>query len=293
MGTTLDIMAIMRRLPHRYPFLLIDRIITIVPGESIVALKNVTMNEPHFTGHFPGNPVMPGVLQVEAMAQVGGIFALTGALALAGIWVTTRIVPPEPRGGDDPARQVQPGALGKVLRNADQLRLNFGIFSLHVVQIAIFVVVPVALVRYGGIALSDHWKVYLPVVIGSFVLMAPLLLHAERRGVFVHGADEAPSQRLDRRAALGRALDDLVVDVGDIAHVGDAQAARAQPALHHVENHEHAGVAEVAVVVHRHAADVHAHFARANRHEVLLGPRERVVDPEHPGVGRGRGAALL
>ena len=113
---------------------------------------------------------------------LGGIFALTGALALAGIWVTTRIVPPELRGGDDPARQVQPGALGKVLRNADQLRLNFGIFSLHVVQIAIFVVVPVALVRYGGIALSDHWKVYLPVVIGSFVLMAPLLLHAERRG---------------------------------------------------------------------------------------------------------------
>jgi len=75
MGTTLDIMAIMRRLPHRYPFLLIDRIITIVPGESIVALKNVTMNEPFFQGHFPTQPVMPGVLIVEALAQAGGVLA--------------------------------------------------------------------------------------------------------------------------------------------------------------------------------------------------------------------------
>ena len=75
MGTTLDIMAIMRRLPHRYPFLLIDRIITIVPGESIVALKNVTMNEPFFQGHFPSQPVMPGVLIVEALAQAGGVLA--------------------------------------------------------------------------------------------------------------------------------------------------------------------------------------------------------------------------
>jgi beta-hydroxyacyl-ACP dehydratase FabZ len=75
MGTTLDILDIMRRLPHRYPFLLIDRIIRIVPGESIVALKNVTMNEPFFQGHFPSQPVMPGVLIVEAMAQAGGVLA--------------------------------------------------------------------------------------------------------------------------------------------------------------------------------------------------------------------------
>ncbi len=75
MGTTLDVLAIMRRLPHRYPFLLIDRIITIVPGESIVALKNVTINEPFFQGHFPSQPVMPGVLIIEAMAQAGGVLA--------------------------------------------------------------------------------------------------------------------------------------------------------------------------------------------------------------------------
>jgi UDP-3-O-[3-hydroxymyristoyl] N-acetylglucosamine deacetylase/3-hydroxyacyl-[acyl-carrier-protein] dehydratase len=63
-------------LPHRYPFLLVDRVIAM-DNESIVGLKNVTMNEPFFQGHFPDNPVMPGVLQIEAMAQVGGIFALS------------------------------------------------------------------------------------------------------------------------------------------------------------------------------------------------------------------------
>lgn len=75
MDNQLDILAIMRRLPHRYPFLLIDRIIRMVAGESIVALKNVTMNEPFFQGHFPSQPVMPGVLIVEAMAQAGGVLA--------------------------------------------------------------------------------------------------------------------------------------------------------------------------------------------------------------------------
>jgi len=75
METPLDIMAIMRRLPHRYPFLLIDRIIKIVPGEEIVALKNVTINEPFFQGHFPAQPVMPGVLIMEALAQAGGVLA--------------------------------------------------------------------------------------------------------------------------------------------------------------------------------------------------------------------------
>lgn len=70
----MDINEIMKYLPHRYPFLLVDRIVEI--GESkIVGLKNVTINEPFFQGHFPGHPIMPGVLLIEAMAQVGGIFA--------------------------------------------------------------------------------------------------------------------------------------------------------------------------------------------------------------------------
>jgi len=75
METVLDILAIMQRLPHRYPFLLLDRIVRFVPGEEIVALKNVTMNEPFFQGHFPVKPVMPGVLIIEALAQAGGILA--------------------------------------------------------------------------------------------------------------------------------------------------------------------------------------------------------------------------
>ena len=75
METVLDILAIMQRLPHRYPFLLIDRIVRFVPGEEIVALKNVTINEPFFQGHFPAKPVMPGVLIIEALAQAGGILA--------------------------------------------------------------------------------------------------------------------------------------------------------------------------------------------------------------------------
>ena len=68
---TKDIKGIMEILPHRYPFLLIDKIIHIVPGETAIAIKNVTINEPFFQGHFPGHPVMPGVLIIEAMAQAG------------------------------------------------------------------------------------------------------------------------------------------------------------------------------------------------------------------------------
>jgi beta-hydroxyacyl-ACP dehydratase FabZ len=65
----------MEMLPHRYPFLLVDRVIKVIPGDMIVAMKNVTINEPFFQGHFPGKPVMPGVLIIEAMAQTGGILA--------------------------------------------------------------------------------------------------------------------------------------------------------------------------------------------------------------------------
>jgi 3-hydroxyacyl-[acyl-carrier-protein] dehydratase len=75
--TTMDIVEIMAILPHRYPFLLIDRVLEMERKTRIVAIKNVTMNEPHFTGHFPGDPVMPAVLQVEAMAQAGGALLLT------------------------------------------------------------------------------------------------------------------------------------------------------------------------------------------------------------------------
>ncbi len=71
----LDIRQIMELIPHRYPFLLIDRVISCEPGESVTALKNVSFNEPYFQGHFPGRPVLPGVLIIEAMAQATGILA--------------------------------------------------------------------------------------------------------------------------------------------------------------------------------------------------------------------------
>jgi 3-hydroxyacyl-[acyl-carrier-protein] dehydratase len=72
---TLDIAAIMKQLPHRYPFLLVDRVLECIPGERITALKNVTFNEPFFQGHFPHRPVMPGVIVIEALAQAAGILA--------------------------------------------------------------------------------------------------------------------------------------------------------------------------------------------------------------------------
>lgn len=69
----MDVNEIRQYLPHRYPFLLVDRVVELIPGESIIAYKNVTVNEPFFNGHFPGHPVMPGVLIIEAMAQAAGI----------------------------------------------------------------------------------------------------------------------------------------------------------------------------------------------------------------------------
>ncbi len=73
MSKIIDIHSIMKLLPHRFPFLLVDRVIDYVAGEKLTAIKNVTINEPFFNGHFPGRPVMPGVLMIEAMAQAGGI----------------------------------------------------------------------------------------------------------------------------------------------------------------------------------------------------------------------------
>lgn len=79
----LDIIEIMELLPHRYPFLLVDKVVELEPGKRIVGIKNVTMNEPFFQGHFPGFPVMPGVLIIEAMAQVAAILAYKTAGAEA------------------------------------------------------------------------------------------------------------------------------------------------------------------------------------------------------------------
>jgi 3-hydroxyacyl-[acyl-carrier-protein] dehydratase len=84
---TLDIDGILERLPHRYPFLMVDRVLDVVPGKSIVAVKNVSTNEAYFEGHFPGHPVMPGVLILEALAQAGGVLAWESVSAEERIWI--------------------------------------------------------------------------------------------------------------------------------------------------------------------------------------------------------------
>lgn len=78
-STQLDIHSILQRLPHRFPFLLVDRVLELRAGESIRALKNVTYNEPFFEGHFPGRPLMPGVMIIEALAQATGILCFMSA----------------------------------------------------------------------------------------------------------------------------------------------------------------------------------------------------------------------
>ncbi|MBE0626369.1 MAG: MFS transporter [Burkholderiales bacterium] len=112
---------------------------------------------------------------------MGGIFILTGVLALAAIWVVVSVVPQESLAKIEEEEHVEPARLGDVLRNPHLLRLNFGIFSLHAVQMAIFVVVPLALISAGGIPVAQHWKIYLPVVLGSFVLMVPAIFYAEKK----------------------------------------------------------------------------------------------------------------
>ncbi len=105
-------------LPHRYPFLLVDRIVEFNPGERVVGIKNVTMNEPYFAGHFPGNPVMPGVLIVEAMAQTGAVMAIRqGGDAVVGKFFYLA--------GVDKARFRRPVVPG------DQLRLELTVLSLR------------------------------------------------------------------------------------------------------------------------------------------------------------------
>jgi 3-hydroxyacyl-[acyl-carrier-protein] dehydratase len=116
----LEAADIMRILPHRYPFLLVDRILELEPGQRAVGIKNVTANEPHFTGHFPGRPIMPGVLMVEALAQTAGVAVLSldeyrGKLGLfAGI------------DGCRFRRLVQPGDTLRLEVTVEKLRGMFG-----------------------------------------------------------------------------------------------------------------------------------------------------------------------
>lgn len=120
-----------------------------------------------------------GAPMLYRLIGMAGIFALTGVLALAAIAVVVFIVPPAPRTLAEDASRTP---LRDVVREPDLLRLNFGIFSLHAVQMAMFVVLPTWLTDRAGIPVSAHWKIYLPVVVLSFVLMLPPLIWSERRG---------------------------------------------------------------------------------------------------------------
>jgi MFS family permease len=108
---------------------------------------------------------------------MNGIFALTGVLAITGILVVAWVVPPLPR-----ASGVKRVPFREVLADRELMRLDFGVFVLHLTQMAMFVVVPSVLVRYAGLPLAEHWKIYLPVVLVSFVLMLPPVIVAEKRG---------------------------------------------------------------------------------------------------------------
>ncbi|HCT05029.1 MAG TPA: MFS transporter [Pseudomonas sp.] len=107
---------------------------------------------------------------------MGGIFGLTGVLSLLAIAVVLWVVP------DSPMVKARRVPFREVLRHGELMRLNFGVFTLHMTQLAMFVVLPGALVQYSGIPIDEHWKIYLPVVLASFVLMLPPVFVAERHG---------------------------------------------------------------------------------------------------------------
>ena len=116
--TVLDIRAILETLPHRYPMLLVDRVLELEKGKRIVAIKNVSINEPFFTGHFPYLPVMPGVLQVEALAQAAGILSFQTMGRVSGTSTVYYFV------GIDRARFKRPVVPG------DQLKLEVEILRI-------------------------------------------------------------------------------------------------------------------------------------------------------------------
>lgn len=124
-----------------------------------------------FAGSLVAAPLLYSAIGMD------GIFWLTGALALAAIVVLLKVVPPAP-----PVIQGPPVALREVLSHPQLARLNFGVFALHLTQTAMWVLVPAALVKHGHLPLAEHWKIYLPAVLISFVVMVPAIIAAEKKG---------------------------------------------------------------------------------------------------------------
>ncbi len=113
---------------------------------------------------------------------VPGMFALTGMLSLAAIFVVAKLIPNPERRLFHSDTEVSTARLSGVLKNAQLLRLNFGIFSLHAAQMAMFVVIPSALIESGHLPENQHWKIYVPVMIFAFILMVPLIIYGEKKG---------------------------------------------------------------------------------------------------------------
>lgn len=125
-ANTLDIHEVLKYLPHRYPFLLIDRVLDFVPGESLVAIKNVSINEPFFQGHFPHRAVMPGVLIMEALAQATGMLAFKSGTGYPAKTTLYYLV------GIDKARFKQPVEPGDQMRlEVQHLRTKRGIWVFY------------------------------------------------------------------------------------------------------------------------------------------------------------------
>ena len=120
MKKTIDIHAIMKLLPHRFPFLLVDRVLDYVPSERLTAIKNVTVNEPCFTGHFPGRPVMPGVLMIEAMAQAGAL-----------LFFQTHIDAGKPDDGLMFLAGIDNARFKKIVEPGDQLRIEVEVLKIR------------------------------------------------------------------------------------------------------------------------------------------------------------------
>lgn len=139
-----DISSIMNFLPHRYPFLLIDRVVEIESGKRIRALKNVTINEPFFQGHFPGQPVMPGVLIIEAMAQAGGVLVIESQ-------------PPEQHGAPVYFMAIDKAKFRKPVVPGDQLILEIEILKIRA-----------KVVKLSGVATVDGNRVAEAELMASF-----------------------------------------------------------------------------------------------------------------------------
>ena len=169
-------------------------------------------------------------------------------------------------------------------------RANFQVFDFLARQLAVTdkladPVVHVAITGRVGKTLVDQGLNHL-VHAGDMPGSTRLLIraqHIQTRLVFVHGRDHALNQRFKRFAVLVGTLDNLVIDVSDIAHVGDVIAAMAQPARHHIERHHHPRMTDMTEVVNRHAAHIHAHLVTHQRFEDIFAFGQRVVDREHRG----------